>query len=182
MLLSSCGPLLTKSIKSEMLSPRDTTASRACSLLRVADDAALLGTLAAELTRASDPDWTCARLFVTRWPVPVVLEVAVRFGGSYTCAGPVDLMKSAKSPVDSLSTLGSRGWGAFDRNLAPEFDAGRETGVNCFEGFADLGVSTGRAVVYLLTEDECERPVFGLGTSCSFIVAGGCTLRGESGD
>ena len=49
-----------------------------------------------------------------------VIEADTARGGiSLDFAGPVDRMKSAKSPMESLSGLASRAWGAFGRNLDP---------------------------------------------------------------
>jgi len=133
-----------------MLSPRGTTASRACNLLRPDDDSARLGSGERVLTRASDLLAFRAR------PVPLTAGVD-RGVASYEVAGPVDLINSAKSPIDSLSTLASRGWGAFGRNLVPIFEAGLGTGLNPvgLTSFGDLGTSIGIfGWTYLLTDDE----------------------------
>jgi hypothetical protein len=86
---------------------------------------------------------------------------------------PVLLMKSAKSPMESRSTRASLGWGAFARNLDPALEVGRGIALN---GCAALGVSTADCdcdPVSLLTDDECDRLVFGLWTSLTFVVAAG---------
>ncbi len=56
---------------------------------------------------------------------------------------PVLLINSAKSPMESLSTLASRGCGAFARNLDPVFDEGRETGLNALADLVDTWDSVG---------------------------------------
>ena len=66
-------------------------------------------------------------------------------------------MNSARSPIDSLSTLASRGWGAFGRNLAPVFAAGTGVGLDTLTDLIDFGVSVGGfewRPMTLLTDEE----------------------------
>jgi hypothetical protein len=86
---------------------------------------------------------------------------------------PVLLIKSAKSPMESRSIRASLGWGALARTLEPVFEEGRGAGVKALAG---LDTSTGGCEcnpVSLLTDDECERLVFGLWLSLPFGIAGG---------
>lgn len=80
-------------------------------------------------------------------------------------------MKSAKSPIESLSTRASRAWGAFGRTRDPEIlTEVTEAGLNCLGGLGDLGdlggkgadTSVGgleRRADNLVTEVEWDRPV-----------------------
>lgn len=77
-------------------------------------------------------------------------------------------MNSARSPIDSLSTLASRGWGAFGRNLAPVFAVGAGVGLDSLADLFDFGVSADGfewRPVYLLTDEEWDLLVGGLGPS-----------------
>lgn len=70
---------------------------------------------------------------------------------------PVLLMNSAKSPIESLSTRASRGWGALDLSLAPELEVGRGIGLNAFADLPDFGESRigfACSPASLLIEDE----------------------------
>jgi len=104
-------------------------------------------------------------------------------------------MKSAKSPIESLSTRASRAWGAFGRSFAPAL-ALEEIGAGLYDGtclgnfgdFGDLGdlwaASLGgfeRRADNLVTDDECDRPVSGLGPVWVAAIIG-AACRGLSGD
>jgi hypothetical protein len=84
-----------------MPSPRATTASRAWSLIRPAEESARLGSVLATAVGASATlDFRGGR---------GASAPAVGRGGSYFFGGPVALMNSAKSSMDSASIRGSLG-------------------------------------------------------------------------
>ena len=76
------------------------------------------------------------------------------------------LINSAKSPMESLSTLASRACGTLDRNL--ELPGG---GLVCRVGF-EFKVLGGfdRSPLSLLAEEERDRLLAGRGTAWAFIL------------
>ena len=152
-------------------------------MLRPADDSARLGRDVAVPTRGVDPLALRAVPFVPRWPFTAGADRGGR--GSYDPGGAVEEINSAKSPIDSRSTLASRGWGAFGRNLAPVFAAGAGAAFGTLLDLTDFGASVGGfecSPVYLLTDEECDLLVGGLGPSWGFRMTGGAAKRGDSGE
>jgi hypothetical protein len=79
--------------------------------------------------------------------------------------GPVDLMKSAKSPIDSLSTLASLAIGALALIREPDFEVAREAARDAVGDGIERGISAGelekRPATLLI---ELLDPVRGLAT------------------
>lgn len=96
-----------KSISSEVLSSLTITASLAWRRLRPADDPERFGSEVAELVRGRAVLGFRGPPLAPWWP----LVGGADLGGLSlkVAGGPVDLIKSAKSPMESRSTLASLG-------------------------------------------------------------------------
>ena len=171
------GPALTKSIRS-VIESWLTTASRASNLFVGAE-------VLVRLDRIADirGDEKLAPRELEDLRALGIEADTTREGVPSDLAGPVDRMKSAKSPMESLSGLASRACGALGRNRDPVF------GATVLAVFADLpeeidlvsAAGTGGLELKpgnLLSEEVRDREVTGL--SSTFVA--GEVFRALSGD